>query len=195
MTIANMKSILLSFILTLTLSAVLSAQIKIGVNVGVHSTLSGSNADGLFGFEFLDEKNPKIGIQTGLIAEYVLTDKFSIQSGINYIHKSIELGGWFNISDSSDYLNIPLRIKYNVANPFYIAVGGGVSSTISNINEEWELSGEIGLNITKDLSISSGFRQNLSYSGAIPLFTPNNIHVGSKGFKFRSLYLRANYSL
>jgi opacity protein-like surface antigen len=92
-----------------------NAQIEFGVKAG--GTLSTQSELG----ELWNNADVRQGIYLGVMADYRITDRFSVQTEINYLEKGMKYDRYiidrsYNISRKYDYLNIPLLAKGTFGN-------------------------------------------------------------------------------
>jgi hypothetical protein len=140
-----MKNINLILILALLISIQLFSQdnntkrIRLGVNVGTNSF--DLNKD-----DFFDKYEKKIGYSFGVSLEYIINEKISVITNLNFDRKIMQLENFrYREIDGNDYtatdklkfsyLNIPLILRYYVVNKAFINLGGFYNHSLNIEND------------------------------------------------------------
>ena len=129
--------IILFFIGKLTFS---QEKIDYGLNVGI-------NYFNVRGNDFADQYNYDFGFLIGITFEYTLKNNFSVITGINYEKKNTinensntldsngNVLGNAVIKEKFDYLNLPILLKINFNNSFFLNGGPYISYLLSSETE------------------------------------------------------------
>jgi hypothetical protein len=195
-----MKKTILTLTLTLLISIQLFSQndnkkLRLGINVGINTfDLKQNNVfdryDGLIGYNF------------GISAEYLINEKLSLLSGINYDRKNMI---WKNVSSVDpnfgsfsaedkmkfSYINIPISVRYYIGkkNTFFVNTGGfyNYSLNIENETTVKETGEDITLfeheNVIKKydygISLGIGFRFDLNDKNHFSLELRNELGLAN----------------
>ena len=106
-----------------------SGKFKIGLNLGANLSDFKGNV--------LDDYNKVTSYSFGLSAEYIINEKLSLLSNINYDNKAMKLENFRNIEGNGDtyfldntikfnYINIPINIRYNIGKNNKIFADAGI---------------------------------------------------------------------
>lgn len=162
-------------IILLILSQLTFSQKKIeyGINGGI-------NYSNFRGNEFTDNFNYDFGFLIGLTVEYSFKKNLSIISGINYERKKSVNNSFYlfnnenpKITDKIDYLTLPVFLKLNFDNHFFINGGSYLSYLISG---EYVLEGITKLDQT-DLKKRVDFGISFGIGKKFKLNEKNNLNL------------------
>ncbi|MDR5592019.1 porin family protein [Christiangramia sp. SM2212] len=159
--------------LFMTFSTIIYSQdISFGPKLGLnYSNISGHQTDGF---------SPRIGFNAGFMAEFSLTDKFSIQPEVLYstqgadaeddyfaYYEILQLG---NVQVKTDYINVPVLAEYYITPNLSVQLGPQVGFLVNSALEldlEYEGEQEFRSNGLEnqlhkvDFAISGGFEYAL----------------------------------
>jgi len=165
-----------------TINAQDDKQTKNKIKFGVKAGANFANASGN-GLDFLLNSDPdaRIGFTIGGLAEYEISDAFSLQGELTYGQKGFyeKIPGDYEATVKLDYINIPILAKYYVAEGFSIEAGPELSFLLSAKFAETDLdnneayddedikeffkSTDIGLNFGLGYQLDNGIGINARY--------------------------------
>ena len=140
-----MKNINLTLILALLISIQLFSQdnytkkIRLGINVGTNTFDLNKN-------DYFDKYEKKISYSFGVSLEYMLNEKTSVITNLNYERKVMQLDNFrYREIDGNDYtatdklkfsyLNVPLILRYYVVNKAFLDLGGFYNHSLNIEND------------------------------------------------------------
>ncbi|WP_299885688.1 porin family protein [uncultured Lacinutrix sp.] len=120
-----------------------------------------------------DNTESKLSFHLGAFAEIILSDKFAIQPELQYSIQGAEVNikttalGNFTVSDTYEYINIPIMVKYFITEKFNVEVGPQIGYLL-NAERDYDIMSSSNLsslnNITKDVErIDFGLNFGLGY--------------------------------
>ena len=156
------------------------SDIMFGLKAGMNfSMISGDDTDDFDG---------KFGIHAGIVAEFPLSEKFSIQPELMYSAQGdkgsfVEEGLKMDAELKLDYLVLPVMAKYYVGDGFSLEAGPQIGFTV---NSELSVKAE-GMSVTVDLKdlvkdIDFGFGFGLGYKLENGLNFSGRYNVGITNF-------------
>jgi opacity protein-like surface antigen len=170
-----MKKVLLIVVVTLLgLGNVSAQEVKLGAKLGLN--LSSLRSDMDF--------DSKIGFNLGVFAEINLSDKLIFQPELLYSTQGASLeesfdSNSFKVTNSVDYLNIPLILKYGVTDKLFLEFGPQLGFLLSGKSKYEETYGGETESETEDIkeftnSIDFGLNFGVSFDIA------ENIMIGAR---------------
>jgi opacity protein-like surface antigen len=175
-----MKKIILSTALLFAIGFTAKAQeIKYGVKAGVNfATLTG---------DVPDDVKTRTGFHTGVVAEFKLTEQFSIQpellysqQGTKYDFKDIDTGINIESTWKMDYLTLPVAAKYYIIEGFSVEAGPQIGYRLgAKIKTEASGFGEQEYDLKDDTkAIEFGVIGGVAYDLPIGLFFQARYNAG-----------------
>jgi len=179
-----MKKIILSAAMLLAIGFSAKAQdIKFGVKAGLNvATLTGESGN--------DVKS-RTGFHAGVVAEFKVTQHFSIQPELLYSEQGDKEKGFsyadgyyldYTATTKLDYINLPVLAKYYIIEGFSIEAGPQVGFLV-NSKVEGQISGEANGTIDSDIksqvkSVDFGLVGGLAYDFPKGLFFQARYNAG-----------------
>ncbi|MPN09970.1 hypothetical protein SDC9_157263 [bioreactor metagenome] len=154
-----MKIKIIVFMALLLLAAPLSAQLRTGLKGGGNL----SNINMYWGDVDLDNYNPRIVVQAGLMAEYMFMPRLGLQVELHYLNNGATINPekhrqWFTYSDEISFegfinmhtfrLPVYLKTKLALSSDWKIYVmGGGFVSFSTSASQHQKFSGPLSLKL------------------------------------------------
>lgn len=97
--------------------------------------------EGNYSYEDNTDKSSRFNIWAGMDVQFIIKEKFHIETGVNYRNRYVAYGDEFLYSDIDNFVSVPLRFGYRLAldqkNSFEFGVGPyaayGVSSGVVHV--------------------------------------------------------------
>ena len=174
-----MKKVLLIVVVTLLgLGNANAQEVKLGAKLGLN--LSSLRSDMDF--------DSKIGFNLGVFAEINLSDKLIFQPELLYSTQGASLeqsfdSNSFKITNSVDYLNIPLTLKYGVTDKLFLEFGPQLGFLLSGESKYEETYGGETTSETEDIkeftnSIDFGLNFGVSFNIAENIMIAARYNLG-----------------
>ena len=165
-----------------------NSQFKFGVKAGLN--IANANGNGVDLFTGNKTSSSRLGVSIGVILEYNISDKFSVQPELYYSQQGFKT----DVNEGVvklDYINIPVMAKYYINDAFSVNAGPQVGFLLSskysqtkqdlaadrsavskvkqaNLNDEdlkkYFKSSDFGLNFGLTYQLRNGFGINTSYN-------------------------------
>jgi opacity protein-like surface antigen len=161
-----MKKLFIILLVTIGTIFTINAQTKYGVQAGVNlANFTGDN----------EGSDMKVGFSVGFFAEFELADALIFQPAVLYSTQGAKWSeGSFKAEHKFDYINVPLMLKYKIAEKFYLEAGPQIGF-LTSAKGESNYPGEMDEDL-KDFVKSTDFSLNLGASFDLM----DNIFVGAR---------------
>lgn len=195
-----MKKVVLIAVMTLIMFSHVYAQFTIGPKAGLNISKEVAK---IYGSDFSDYKT---GINVGIFGKYSICKSFDVQAELMYSQQGyksdvilMDIGGYQvqNLNKRTDYLNIPLLLRYNLLGRPWIFIEAGPQlgfcmgehhsfkddkeiedalnkhSTYNTV--DFSLVGGIGFYLGKGISINARYNHGLTNSDKYDLDLKNRV--------------------
>jgi len=167
-----MKKLILLLITIYTISNLnaQSSKREEGIQFGLKAGINASNFSG-----DLKDNKMRNGLHIGFVSEIIISDKFSLQPELLYSAQGYkdETPGAFS-KQKFDYVNLPVLVKYYVANNISIEAGPQVGYLINAINRN----NDGNTTIPEQSKVDFGVDLGLSYELNNGIFFQGRYNLG-----------------